>query len=401
MSLHAVTSTAPPRQFMSFAADCHVKQRTWTNSTLLKGDSLAALDRMIRETIKYGDPLNHLIVGGDLFDNNRPTSADLQQVHHLLACFRNIYYIRGNHDNVNPSYLNAISPSFQEHTDAFNVYPLEGVCLDDKWAFTRYKLIDGVYVQGIPWDPSDSKFMSMLTDVIGFWHQHEQEHPDDTLYLVLHTAFKHLLAFDGAYTLDIDTIKNLCGNSRINFLVGHIHTRDTTVYNERGNYIHSPGALYPLSSDRMGQKHFASLINMVDGHIIDVPTDVRNYMRINIKDVDTDLETWLNANGGKAPKGFFPTFVTIVVPEDYEDKVIVPDTTKYVFKIERRLADIKAAAKAAGPTYSINDAIREELQNEANREMVLEMAEELLASDDPVTTLNEWLTFWGVKTAVC
>ena len=258
-----------------------------------------------------------------------------------------------------------------------------------------------MHIQGINWDPSDSKFIGMLESVIKHWQIFEKDHPQDTLYLVLHCAFKHLLSFDGAYTLDVDMIKNMCGNSHINFLVGHIHTRDTTVYNENGNYIHSPGALYPLSSDHMGQQHFASIINMVDGKIIDVPTDVRTYVRININDIPDGISAWFRAGKFKPASDNLPTFVTVTVPEDYDKEIILPENPDYIFKIERRLADIRKIAKTAGPTYSINDAIREELQNDANRDMVIEMAEELLGSDDPVGTLNEWLTFWGVRKATC
>ena len=395
------TTTVPARQFMLFTADCHIKQRTWTNSTLLKGDSIAAFKTMIMETSKYGEPLDRLVIGGDLFDNNRPTSLDLEGIHTALSSFRHIYYIRGNHDNVNPSYLQALKP-VQENPDML-IHDLNTYTAGDEMVIPDdFTPIDHVHIQGIHWDPSDSKFMEMFKNVISWWKAYERSYPEDTLYLVLHCAFKHLLSFEGAYTLDIDTIKNLCGNSRINFLVGHIHTRDTTVYNENGNYIHSPGALYPLSIDRMGQKHFASLINLVDGHIIDVPTDVRMYLKINIKDVDTDMATWLSKNV-KWPTELRgrPAFVNLIVPEDYDKEIVLPTDPAYVFKVDRRLADIHRAAQQSGPVYSINDAIREELQNDANREMVVEMAEELLASDDPVGTLNEWLSFWGVRTVTC
>lgn len=400
---HAVTLTAPPRQFMLFTADCHIKQRTWTNSTLLKGDAINAFSKMISNTVKYGEPLKNLVIGGDLFDNNRPTSRDLESVHRMISNFESVYYIHGNHDNVNPSYLEAIRPMMSVDSSHFNLVKL---CYDviPDGALVAYDAIptEHIHLQGLSWDPSDSKFIGALDNTINNWKKFQQEHPEDTLYLVLHCAFKHLLGFDGAYTLDIDMIKNMCGNANINFLVGHIHTRDTTVYNENGNYIHSPGALYPLSSDHMGKQHFASLINMVDGRIIDVPTDVRNYVRVNIKDIDKDIPGWLQTVptiGSNRDLWELPAFITITVPEGYDKEIILPETDQYVFKIERRLADIHKTATVAGPSYSINDAIREELQNEANREMILEMAEELLASDDPITTLNEWLTFWGVRKA--
>ena len=48
-------------------------------------------------------------------------------------------------------------------------------------------------------------------------------------------------------------------------------------------------------------------------------------------------------------------------------------------------------------SYSIQQAIRDELKDATNREMAVDMAEEILASDDPMGTIEKWFEFWGVK----
>jgi DNA repair exonuclease SbcCD nuclease subunit len=391
-----------------FTADCHIKRRTWTNSTLLQGDAEAALSKLIYMTRELcnGPMPTTAVIGGDLFDNNRPTSNDLLLVHRYFGeVFRNVYYIRGNHDNVNPSYLESMRPTVMGWIDDnlcdFYELPSHYNGHDDI-SYSKRPLSRNAWLVGISWDPSDSKFMEMLTYIINYCKTTLLTDSDKILFVVLHCSFKHLLGFDGAYTLDIDQIKNLCGNSNINFLVGHIHTRDTTVYNDRGNYIHSPGSLYPMSIEKMGERHYGSLINMDTGAIRDVPTDVRKYVTVNIKDAKPDLLRWLENHKYK-PNGvvYLPTFVRLVVPADYEETLQLPETAEYVFKVDKQFAAALKTAKDANTVYTIHDAVRQELQNEANREMVLEMAEELLSADDPVGTLDEWLKFWGVRRASC
>ena len=58
-----------------FTADVHMKRRTWTNSTLLQGDATAAFGKVCRDCSFMAE--GGIIIGGDLFDSNRPTSQDL------------------------------------------------------------------------------------------------------------------------------------------------------------------------------------------------------------------------------------------------------------------------------------------------------------------------------------
>lgn len=383
-----------------FTADCHIKTRTWTNSALLREDSYCAFAKLISsvQNCLPNDPnyVETIVIGGDLFDSNRPTSQDLLEVNQSLVGMEAIYYIRGNHDSVDPSYLETgiVTDNLREFGP---IFPLD--CHKD---IDMIHLSDHAVLMGIPWVPSDSQLIETLKKCIEFWRT-KRSKEQDTLYLVMHCAFKHLLGFDGAYHLDIDMVKDLCGNDKINFLVGHIHTRNTTVYNAAGAYIHSPGSIYPLSTDKMSESCYGSVIDPDTGEITAINCDVRNYINVNLAEVpDGDLFKWLASQKLERCTECLPTFVNVRVPPEYKGEI--PDDLRspdYVFRIDRRLADIHRVARVAGPTYSINDAIREELQNDANRDMVIEMAEELLASDDPVGTLEEWLTFWKIRRSPC
>lgn len=369
-----------------FTADCHMKRRTWTNSTLLKDDASYALLKAISQAAVHTDCM---VIGGDLFDGNRPTAQDLLTVKDALTTnFTNCYYIRGNHDNCEPSYLDAITGSVED--DSFVLARL------DQKVINFHQLDRGVLIGGLDWSPSSSETWERLKALITAWRISYKKYDDDILYVVLHCSFQHLLGFDGAYDFTVDMIKDLCGEDRINFLVGHIHTRDTLVYNSNGAYIHSPGSLYPLSSDKMGEPCFASLINIRTGAIEDLPVDVRKYVTFNIDDAGDDLISTLNAAGYQKADGCLPTFVRLIVPEDWSQPIPVVDNPNYVVKVDRQVSK-QQQVTAVRSSYSINQAIRDELADQANRDMVVEMAEELLASDDPVGTLDGWLEFWGVR----
>lgn len=373
----------PDNTFL-FTADVHMKRRTWTNSTLLQGDATAAFGKVCRDASYMAE--GGIIIGGDLFDSNRPTSQDLIDTADIIrGNFNSCYYISGNHDSVQPPYLEII----RDTCDAplFNLYALDTGIVDG-YAY-NYSLF------GINWTSSASDLYERIKDVVTNWRDRRQA--GEKLYIVMHNTFQHLLGFDGAYEISIDMIKDICGDDPIYFLVGHIHTRDTTVYNSAGAYVHSPGSLYPLSSDKMGEHCYASLINLENAQIQDIPSDVRRYETVNIQDIQGDIIPAMD-NAGFKPEHVWslPTFIRLVVPESYDQPILIPETKDYIFKIERQLPQVETTV-AQHSAYSIQQAIRDELQDATNREMAVDMAEEILASDDPMGTIEKWFEFWGVK----
>ena len=371
-----------------FTADVHMKRRTWTNSTLLQGDATAAFSKVCRDCSVMA--AGGIIIGGDLFDSNRPTSQDLiDTIDIIKGNFNHCYYISGNHDSVQPAYLEAFR-------DCSDMPELELVDLDSQ---THPQYYTGAYrytLAGVRWLASASELYQRIKEIVDNWKEWRTE--EDKLYIVLHNTFQHLLGFDGAYDLTIDMIKDLCGEEKIYFLVGHIHTRDTTVYNSAGAYIHSPGSLYPLSADKMGEPCFGSMIDLNNSQIQDIPSNVRRYETININDIPADNIIEALDTAGLKPEHVWslPTFIRLVVPENYDQPILIPETKDYVFKIDRQLAHTEAAV-ARQSSYSIQQAIKDELADSANRDMAMDMAEEILASDDPMATIEKWFEFWQVK----
>ena len=115
--------TIMPETFL-FMADAHIKSRTWTNYMGLQGDSYAALDKISQKLTKQEQNINTLVIGGDWFDSNHPSSTDINQSFQFLRQFRSVFFIRGNHDSVQPSYLSAL-PEQGGHTVVTELQPGE------------------------------------------------------------------------------------------------------------------------------------------------------------------------------------------------------------------------------------------------------------------------------------
>jgi DNA repair exonuclease SbcCD nuclease subunit len=369
-----------------FMADAHIKTRTWTNNMQLAGDAYKALDRLQHSDSLSG--VNMLVIGGDWFDSNRPSSIDLARTREFMLRFNIIYFIPGNHDNVSPSFLEVFDQLVSAH-DLCTIHKLSEDII------SMYG-VDHCYIAGIPWTHSAEDLKTKIKTVVDNFKTSYSS--DDILYLVLHTSFKHLLAFDGAYKLTKEFIAEVCGDSNIRVLVGDIHTRNTTVYNEdTGAYIHSPGSLYPLSFDKAEEQNMVSKINFQTGAITDIPVDVRTYVTWNYTN-RTDLNTLVAGVVQDNPEGFMKPFIRTVVTDadvqitdgEYPDVVIQVVSSQIETDTVRH--------EARHETYTISQAIEEELADDDPD--INDLAQALYASDDPLAEIESWLNLWNVERVV-
>lgn len=370
-----------------FMADAHIKARTWTNNMQLVGDAYKALDRL-----QHSDELSGvkmLVIGGDWFDSNRPTSIDLARTREFMLKFDIIYFIPGNHDSVTPSFLEVFD----------NLATDNGPCVVYRLSEDTISMLHGAdhcYIAGIPWTHSAEDLKTKIKSIATTFK--ETYGQDDILYLVLHTSFKHLLAFDGAYKLTKEFISEVCGDSNIRVLVGDIHTRDTTVYNEKtGAYIHSPGSLYPLSFDKAEESNMVSKINLKTGAITDIPVDVRTYTSWNYTN-RADLATLVAGVVQDNPAGFMKPFIRTIV-SDAEVQITDGEYPDVVIQVvNSQTADIQQRQEVRQETYTISQAIEEELADDDPD--INDLAQALFASDDPLAEIESWLNFWKVERVV-
>lgn len=86
-----------------FAADLHIDMHTWTSNREIQGDSLASLELLLSAAEQLKCPL---VLGGDVFDTKLIHPAVAEKVRIIRNLHKDvlIYFIQGNHDNIEPSW---------------------------------------------------------------------------------------------------------------------------------------------------------------------------------------------------------------------------------------------------------------------------------------------------------
>lgn len=385
-----------------FLADFHVKSRTWTNNTQIRGDAYKAM-QVIGDYAEENE-IEDLLIGGDFFDSNRPTAEDLVYTVDFLSRFKRVYYIRGNHDSCDPSYLEAVSRILGHNKFVHELdIPLVFLC-------------DKCYLAGISWMPSKDDYKAAVKNVIEYF---KEQHPGERLFLMIHTSFQHLLSFEGAYTFDTAEVAQWCKDMDVVLLVGDVHVRDTRrvgVFPPPGECkgpldclgtltFHSPGSVYPLQFCDTDTIKCVTVIDP-DAHSLEymiqaVPVSVRDYECWKYTDQDS-LNDFLDRQVEERKKHpeKLPTYIKIIVDEgatpphintaDYPDLVIQvqinmegPDT-------------VELTKDHPDGTYTLEQAISEEFADKD----IAEIASKLVSSPDPADELRRYLEFWGVERTV-
>jgi len=189
---------------LALTADLHLSPWIWQRvkgSHGIPGRAFKALMEDIR-----GAGVDATLVAGDVLDASRPDSGSVA----MLEKTGNMYAVMGNHDYS--------LPPWHELAGVKSLYP------------DKPTNIGGVSVCGV----DASRDASILEGEIA------RVPPCDIL--VLHTAFRHLLGFDGAWQLDLADMEPPYPAPII--LVGDIHTRNITRVPGKP-VVASPGSLYP------------------------------------------------------------------------------------------------------------------------------------------------------------
>jgi hypothetical protein len=228
-------------------------------------------------------------------------------------------------------------------------------------------------------------------------HDQAKSQNVETLYLVLHTSFKHLLNF-GTSKLEIRDIEALFPDMVVRVLVGDVHTRDTVNICEcNGSYIHSPGSTYPTSIDKTAEEPAMSIIPVTGTQIEDIPCQVRMYWRVEYID-RSDLDSTVDAAMDAQVEGFLPPFIRVLLPEGKELKLLQSDYPDVVVQVTKMTADggevSEIKNRTAHESYTLQQAVSDEASEDAD---LRDLAVALLETDDPVAEIDRWLEFWKVE----
>lgn len=211
--------------YIVFAADIHLRPYIWRSYKDIKDDSYLAwhqlCDFVLNKVFRSFNEPTVLILGGDIFDSTTPSGKSENAFKtglDKLAGKVPVYFIPGNHDEEEVA------------------RPLLWNCIPLSEAPIK---IDDTIICGIPYTRNVDLLHEKIANIP----------PCD--YLVMHSAFKHLLSFDEMWQVQEDDIPEYIEH----VLVGDIHKKDIT-----GKII-SPGSLAVNNVKEFSQEHGVWVIN--------------------------------------------------------------------------------------------------------------------------------------------
>ena len=357
-----------------YMADSHIKTRTWTNDASLTGDAFAALEQ-VQAWASSKDAFNKkLMLGGDLLDSNRPSSLELTKTFSFLQDWGSVWYIRGNHDNVVPPFI-----------DGINELGYITVLGDYGSYICR---LDDANICGIPWQLSSEALMTELREMHACICGN-----DLPSYVMLHTGLKELMGFDGTWQIDCDTLHDMFSDciSPVVFLIGHVHKLKNFDLGD-GVFVHSPGSLYPCNLDEINDQHGFTCID-TDKVLSHVDVRVRDYVSVDWSDI-VSLNNIVDERMEYADAhGLLPVCIRLNIDgKSSYRRVDVTNKDAIIRVNDETVVAVNDIPRPAA--YALSDALREELN--ADRDTA-DMAVALLESDDPVAELESWLEQWNVE----
>ena len=370
------------------ASDLHLKRRTWTNWPELSGDAYRALSDVasIHQTLAANNiNIKNMLLCGDTFDSNMVSSSDicyLSALTNYIAQQGTTYYIRGNHDSIEPSYVSAV-PGTTELSEA------DPVVFDD----------DEAYLWGIPYVASREQLLAKLSVISDYIKLHDIRKP---IYIAMHQAFQHVIDIDFAFQLSSSDVEALFDRP-LTILVGHIHKLDCRALSGpcSGGSIISIGSLYPTAWEVLPVFHGVHILDLANGERVPINIMVRDYVCMEPTDATAMQEAFDRITEYHNP-GMEPTAVRVVLPEAVTASEATAIAASYPYlraRFGRTAADSAPVRHAHSPSpgiYTILDAVKDDLKanNPANWEQLFVLASDILGADDPADYLGRLLSAW-------
>lgn len=324
-----------------FTADFHIGGCVTKNRGFFVLDTVKAKTALQNTIIKHG--VKHLYLAGDTFDKNRVTE-DVAKIwwDFCTFCTNNncrIYLIPGDHE-------------LDANWDGESGGLPEAIC---PWVINMsHKTydIDGYIISGIPNYRDHKKIKELL-----------QNHgPCDVL--LMHTAFRHLLGFEGAFSVGLEDIPSCVKN----VVVGDVHITDRTAIPQGGGYVFSPGCLHAQETPQLGQHY---------GWLTDNPANGDSYRQVEIFDQPREDRTVYT----EAQLGEFQAEMLSKLDEIMPSDPVTPPTTYVVQYGPDVAAGVRAIEQKLGPDNSVRMLANMVNTLDLNLDSVTERLAEL-GSDD-------------------
>ena len=343
------------------AADLHVG-KCFRSTPEFQHDDELVLSRLAAACLesKQKHGTCSLILAGDVFHRDRITGREIclvkQMVTWLLGHGIPTSYVVGNHD-MDPVATSSDDGVLMSHMLASGAFPLS----------TTPLYSDGFAICGINWGPRET----ML-------EQLDQLPPHHIL--VMHTAFKHLLGFDGSWSMDLSADFCTRQGPQSFLICGDIHKYDVRPgANAEGSFTFiSPGS--PAAQDiSETSAHGAVEITGTPAlsQIRHIPLGVRTVITVDLREVEADqardqvsqaLDAMLPYSGkpvlaltytkakGTRLRDFVKSLegmkdLVVLVPKRvYDPLEEVPDVVKQAIAGGKKLSETEALASLLPPT---------------------------------------------------
>jgi len=349
-------------------ADDHLSPFIWTSHRAIAQDSYYAMGMITNAIVdikrKAGDEEVVLLKAGDIFDTTTPDPLTEQvlkaNIKMLVDAGVHVLSIQGNHE----------FHSKVPRASLFGTFPLD--C--PPGGPIRPVTIEGVVFVGIDYTASSAELHEKIAMVP----------PCD--YLILHSPFRHLLGFADKYQIEKDDIPAHVKN----VVVGDIHKQNVTK-NSQGVYILSPGSSHPRKIPEITEGHGFYIHKHEDGITSGrfENFEPRRYYMYNIEN-DAGIDS-LKRLKVETDKQLQPVIILEVVSELYKQAMNIAESTgalvvpKAILKIDE---SVKMDNISEVDIPELIDALPTVVQRKSEPG-VFSLLEQLLASDDPESVLEE------------
>jgi len=304
-----------------WTSDLHVKPASVYRKNLLKDDAFIAVDQI--EEIAVRNSVRAVILGGDVFDSNSPCGESIYRIFNFINKMHQqntlVYYIEGNHDRVNKN-PHLSDRYYDEHRllSSLGALPLG----------QRKVEIDGMTYYGIDYCP------------VAKLHERLAQVPECDV-LCLHTGFRHLIGFEGAYDMTKEQVPE---NVKKLVLVGHVHVHDETM-TKRGVKIASCGSPWVWRVSECDAEHGVFLVHE-HATLAHWKLETRKYF--DVTEVQ-DIKDTIAENHLLPPVVHYdPEVLGNLDPSEFEGVILVPKAAEDI-EDARDLTEFAAA--------SLNDAL--------------------------------------------
>ena len=357
------------KESIILVSDVHVKNRLWTNNSLVVGDAYEALKYVASKS----DDSCSLISCGDFFDVFRPTSKDLTEAGNFFKHFKKVYYVDGNHDLVNPSLMSIWSDKCVKLTSS-------------------PEYVGNLLLYGVDYCSTKEALFAELQKIKQSIEElRETEQP----IVILHQALKEFLGFDGSYTCSCDELFDLLG-SDIKIYCGDIHIPDVVESGKDGGFVCSPGPLVPQDIGQAAKTQYYYYVDPATGNYLRHDIKVRNIdVCFSLEELTTVLsQSFDTGKYSLKPLVYavLPTSVTVPkLPEHLQDKVIL---------VVRRAADRVATSSnqvRQSSQLTLKDAILADIRaTQKKPDKLVALASVLLDAENADEVLLTLLQKMGV-----